>query len=67
MLECIPLYNQNSIFIAFRKMKLERMDDNKYEIYNYDSNVTFTGTDVGYIFLDICLAYLCIDLLIKFE
>ena len=48
-------------------MKLERMDDNKYEIYNYDSNVTFTGTDVGYIFLDICLAYLCIDLLIKFE
>jgi hypothetical protein len=31
-------------------MKLENLDDNKYELYNFDSNVAYWETDVAYVF-----------------
>jgi hypothetical protein len=31
-------------------MKLENLDDNKYELYNFDSKVAYWGTDVAYVF-----------------
>jgi len=32
---------QKRYFIAFRKIKMEKLDDSRYELYNFDSNAAY--------------------------
>jgi len=49
-IECISLYNESGIFITHRKKKLEKMDDNRYKLYNFDVSAVYYGRDVPYVF-----------------
>jgi hypothetical protein len=40
-LECITLCQQIGIFIEHSKMKLEKLDDRRHELYNFESNAEY--------------------------
>jgi len=48
-LELISLSQNSSNFIELRKMKLEKLDGNRFELYNFDSNAVYYQTDVAYV------------------
>jgi hypothetical protein len=40
-LEYITLCQQSGIFIELRKIKMEKLDDSRHELYNFESNVVY--------------------------
>jgi hypothetical protein len=45
----IILLHQSGNFIAPRNIQLEKLDDSRYELCNFDSNAVYEETDVSFV------------------